>query len=240
MFVHNGFQVLGILDKLQMSYSVAIVEDDAGYRGRIASVINADAQLDLVASAVDYAQAVAFLEQGIVPQVMLVDLGLPDRSGLDLIREVQQRGLSTEVMVLTVFADERHVVSAIEAGATGYLLKDETPELIIDSIVQLVRGGSPISPAIARYIIKSMHFRSEGKEVQKQAITSLTPKELEILELIAKGYIAPEIATVLGAAHNTVLSHVKHIYRKLAVHNRTEAIYEAMQQGLISMQTVGA
>lgn len=223
-----------------MSYSVAIVEDDSGYRTRIASVINTDVQLELVASAADYAHAVAFLDEGVVPQVMLVDLGLPDRSGLDLIREVQQRGLSTEVMVLTVFADERHVVLAIEAGATGYLLKDETPELIIDSIVQLVRGGSPISPAIARYIIKSMHIRPEGKEVQKQSITSLTPKELEILELIAKGYIAPEIAAVLGVAHNTVLSHVKHIYRKLAVHNRTEAIYEAMQQGLISLQTVGA
>ncbi len=176
------------------------------------------------------------------PDVLLVDLGLPDGDGTELIREVSTSQNPCEIMVITVFGDEKHVLRAIEAGASGYLLKEEDSEQIGRSIRQLVQGGSPISASIARHLLTL--FRKQGSSSsasdnasRNEETPGLTEREMEVLSLIAKGYNSNEISEALDVTYHTVTSHVRNIYRKLAVHSRSEAIFEAAQRGLINFSS---
>ena len=139
-------------ESLNVKLSVLLVEDDTNTRTMLESAVNGHARLKVAAAVGTVEAACNELDQG-QPDVLLVDLGLPDGDGTDLIREICRRGFSTDVMVITVFGDERHVVRAIEAGATGYILKDELTGNISASIMQLVDGGSPISAPIARHLL---------------------------------------------------------------------------------------
>jgi DNA-binding NarL/FixJ family response regulator len=137
-------------------------------------------------------------------------------------------------MVITVFGDERHVVAAIEAGALGYLLKDGSAEYVGRSILALVAGGSPVSPAIARHLLRRFGSPAAGV-AGGDAPPRLTERESETLRLIMKGFSYAEAASVMGVAESTVTSHVRSIYRKLEVHSRSEAVYEALQLGLVKL-----
>jgi DNA-binding NarL/FixJ family response regulator len=147
-----------------------------------------------------------------------------------------------DVMVITMFGDDGHVIDSIRAGATGYLLKDALPEDIASSILQVRAGGSPISPAIARRVLQS--FRVSNKPVNGESIpriettprasaSPLSERETEILRLVAKGLNFKEVGSILSISPNTVITHVKRIYQKLAVHSRGEAVYEANQLGFL-------
>jgi DNA-binding NarL/FixJ family response regulator len=168
---------------------------------------------------------------------MLIDLGLPDGNGTDLIRAVSQRRPDTDIMVVTVFGDEQHVVSAIEAGATGYILKDSTPADVISCIRLLRAGGSPVSPVVARSVLRAIRNRMGGGTSTRTPTSAennpLSARETEILQLLAKGMSFNEIGEILGISPHTVTAHIKKIYRKLAVHSRGEAVYEATQMGLL-------
>jgi DNA-binding NarL/FixJ family response regulator len=133
--------------------------------------------------------------------------------------------------VITVFGNEKRVVGAIQAGAIGYLLKDDQTNEIGAAIEQLLQGGSPISPAIARHLIR--HFQPPPSAPPSAARETLTAREQEVLGLAMKGFSYAEIAQLLGLSPNTIGSYTKHIYEKLAVSSRTEAIYEASRLGLI-------
>lgn len=221
-------------------YSVLLVEDDAPTRAHLARAIEAHPQLDLIAARGTLGEARDDLASN-PPDVLLTDLGLPDGSGIDLIRQARQTTPKAQIMVVTVFGDEKNVISSIEAGASGYLLKDGTSEAIGESVMQLMQGGSPMSAPIARRLLE--RFRgdatpetaSTGAEPPKRPRASLTGRETEILRLIAKGFSFPEIASLLSISAHTVTSHVRHIYEKLEVNSRGEAVYEAVQQGLIKM-----
>ena len=141
-----------------------------------------------------------------------------------------------EVMVISVFGDEQRVVTALKAGATGYLLKDDPSSEIGAAISQLLQGGSPISPAIARYLIRVFRPTESPEQAPPPIVDSgidLTTRELEVLQLAAKGFSYGEIARMLGISGATVSSYTKKIYGKLAVHSRSEAVYEASRLGLI-------
>ena len=218
-----------------------IVEDDPATGARLADMIGRESDLCVSGLADCCAQAVRMLDGG-VHDVMLTDLGLPDGSGLDLIRKVHREYPDIETMVITVFGDESHVMAAIEAGATGYLLKDGSPSYVAASIRDLLAGGSPISPAIARHMLRRFvgtPARSARDEVMRPAQNGpriqLTPKEVEVLQQIAKGFSYAEIAETLSVSVHTVTTHIKHLYRKLAVRSRTEAVFEAVQLGLINV-----
>lgn len=215
-------------------YRVLVIEDDAPTRERLADIIRAAEGLELAASVGDCAQARAALAAQPAPQVLLVDLGLPDGSGVDLIRESRALDPPPEAMVISVFGDERHVLSAIEAGASGYLLKDSTAEAIGASIHQLLDGGSPISPGIARHLLKRFQ-QPVAPQPDNEDVPALTPRELEVLLLVTKGFAYAEIASTLGVSVHTVTSHIKHIYRKLEVRSRGEAVFEALQRGLLKV-----
>jgi DNA-binding NarL/FixJ family response regulator len=217
----------------EATVSVIVVEDEPEFRRRFAQIIQAEPSMRLAGVAANKREATNLIENTQF-DVMMIDLGLPDGSGIDLIRRVSERQPDTYILVVSIFGDEHHVVSSIEAGATGYVLKDSTPADVIACIKLLRAGGSPVSPAVARSVLKAVRQRSQAAQA---AVTPeenpLSSRETEILQLLAKGMSFNEIGDVLAISPHTVTAHIKKIYRKLAVHSRGEAVYEATQMGLL-------
>jgi DNA-binding NarL/FixJ family response regulator len=217
--------------------SIIIVEDEPEFRRRFAQIIENEPTMRLAGVAANKREAQAVIDRENF-DVMLIDLGLPDGTGIDLIRNVSQRKPDVDIMVVTVFGDEQHVVSSIEAGATGYILKDSTPADVISCIRLLRAGGSPVSPVVARSVLRAIRSRmGSGAATPARAANPennpLSARETEILQLLAKGMSFNEIGEILGISPHTVTAHIKKIYRKLAVHSRGEAVYEASQMGLL-------
>jgi DNA-binding NarL/FixJ family response regulator len=215
-------------------YRVLLVEDDAPTRARLARVIGAHPELELLAAVGTCREGREALARA-EPDVLLTDLGLPDGDGIELVRALRELGYSTLAMVVTVFGDERHVVSAIEGGALGYLLKDATAATIGESILELIRGGSPISPPIARSLLRRLRPDAPTGGSDPMEAPLLSAREQEVLTHIVKGFSYGEIAALIAVSTHTVASHVRSIYRKLAVHSRGEAVYEALQLGLVRL-----
>jgi len=181
--------------------------------------------------------------------LVLVDLGLPDGDGISLIQDLNQLTPCPKSLVITVFGDEKHVLSAFEAGAVGYLMKEDDDDVIADWVCKVIDGQSPVSPSIAHHLLKRFRSRrrqastpgqpsitpdkSDNDGVEDVERVRLTPREMEVLELIAKGFGYKDIAKLLGITVNTVTSHAQHIYGKLQVKSRSEAVFEAHESGLL-------
>jgi len=224
---------------------VLLVEDEPGFAERFADIVRSDPEFEMlgIAPNCSAARAIPATEK---PDILLADLGLPDGSGIDIIRETAQRYPDCDIMVVTVFGDEDHVLASIEAGASGYVLKDSIPQEFLGLLRQLRAGGSPITPVIARKLLA--RFKSDSATPPKTAADAkpaatsdarpgvLSPRETEVLTYIAKGFSFNEIAELLDMSAHTVTTHVKRIYQKLAVHSRGEAVYEATQMGLLRQQ----
>ena len=217
-------------------HTVLLVEDDDHTRARLAEVVSRHLRLRLVAAVPSLAEARASLAR-VLPDVLLTDLGLPDGNGIELVRELRERQAPTLPMVITVFGDEQHVIAAIEAGALGYLLKDGSPDSIGTAILELIGGGSPISAPIARYLLKRFRPAASGVRGPGEAgnLPRLSEREHEVLTLIVKGFSYAEAARLMGISPHTVTAHVRSIYGKLEVHSRGEAVYEALQLGLVKL-----
>ena len=219
-----------------MPTSVLVVEDEPEFMRRFSDAVLADPQLQLIAAVSTGRAAIAMLDAQ-APDVMLVDLGLPDIDGVEVIRHAARRHPQCDVLVVTMFGDDQHVMSSIEAGATGYLLKDAMAERIAASIHEVRAGGSPISPSIARRVLAKFRLSAVPPPPAAPAAAAepspLTERETEILRLTAKGLSFDTIGQLTDISPHTVVAHVKKIYRKLAVHSRGEAVYEASQMGLL-------
>jgi DNA-binding NarL/FixJ family response regulator len=215
---------------------VVMVDDDPEFQGAIAAAIHTVPDMVLVAVAGTRAEGLALLAST-PSDVLLVDLGLPDGSGIDVIRAAVTQWPQCAIMVSTTFGDEPHVMQSIEAGATGYLLKDSVPAKMVEEIRCLAQGGSPISPMIARQILKRFHQPTTAVNPLNPQSTgeraSLSARETEVLNLITRGYTVDEIAGMLELSRNTVLTFVRRTYSKLKVTSKAEAIYEARNQGLL-------
>lgn len=214
--------------------SVLIVEDEQELMHRFSQAVLADGGLSLAAAVSSGAAALAVLS-AMSPDVLLLDLGLPDMHGIEVIRQVARAHPQCDVLVVTMFGDDQHVFDALEAGATGYLLKDTGLDRIAASIHDVRAGGSPISPSIARRVLARLRTEPAAAPStnQQPAPSVLTPREIELLKLTAKGLSFDSIGELLEISPHTVVAHVKKIYRKLAVHSRGEAVYEATQMGLL-------
>lgn len=210
---------------------VVIVEDDPGFRTAISQVVEAAPDMHLAGIAGTRAEGLALL-QGAPADVLLVDLGLPDGSGIDVIKEAVVQWPSCSIMVSTNFGDETHVMRSIESGAAGYLLKDSSPTRMIDEIRSIASGGSPISPIIARQILG--RFRTSTPAPTEDNSALLSSREREVLDFISKGFTTQEIAKLMQLSHFTVRTFVRRIYSKLKVTSKAEALYEARTQGLLS------
>ena len=221
------------------AWRVLVVEDNQEMQEFFAGCITRSSELQLAGRLGTVAEAKRWIDNNASAlNVLLIDLGLPDGSGLDVIRYAMQRNPACEVLVISMFGDEDNVLASIEAGALGYIHKDATPDDIADAILAMRRGESPISPMIARRVLSKYRLGSPAapQEAVDAAHTTdlLSPKELEVLSLIARGFSYGEIARIQALSVHTVQSHIKKIYSKLAVHSKNEAVFEATRMGLLS------
>lgn len=167
--------------------------------------------------------------------LLLVDLGLPDASGLELIRALAEQRPQARSVVVTIFDDDDHLFPALQAGAFGYLLKDRPKVELRAQLRRIQDGEPPLSPSIARRMVQ--HFArldaSQSDDREREEQVALTERESEVLQLVGKGYTLPEIAGQLGLSRHTVADYVKQIYRKLNISSRAEAALEAVRRGLV-------
>nr|WP_240980528.1 response regulator transcription factor [Ramlibacter agri] len=219
---------------------VAIVDDDPEFQGALARAVQAADDMALAGRAATRTQGLALLRDT-PADVLLVDLGLPDGSGIDVIQAAARAWPDCGIMVSTTFGDETNVMRSIEAGAAGYLLKDAAPGRMVAEIRSLAAGGSPISPIIARQVLRrfrpvagdAVNAAPPPAEAAPDTPISLSPREREVLDFITKGFTADEIARLMELSRYTVLTFVRRIYVKLKVKSKAEAIYEARTQGLL-------
>jgi DNA-binding NarL/FixJ family response regulator len=225
---------------MQDPISIVLVEDDPQTRDYLAGIIESSDRLQLIASFDTGNAALQFLALRSC-DVLLVDLGLPDRSGLDVIRFAAESYENCDIMVITVFGDESHVLRSIEAGATGYLIKESSAAELLQHIETLRAGGSPISPVIARQLLTKMRPVSPQVQAAQTVETSqarkLSEQEIKVLNYIAKGFSVNEIGDLMELSSHTVSTYVKRIYRKLSVNSKTEAVFEGSLLGLIDTPT---
>jgi len=213
---------------------VGVVEDDAQSRESFVAMISAQTDLALVLVATNRQEALEQLPLRAM-DVLLVDLGLPDGSGLDVIRATRQQWPECSILVSTIFGDESHVLRSIEAGAMGYLLKDTGTEELAQEIRNIHAGGSPISPMVARKILARAAAASPVPVPASSApAVALSAREQQVLQLVSKGFTTEEVAQALAISRTTVLTFVRRIYVKLEVSTRAEAIHEAHRKGLLA------
>jgi DNA-binding NarL/FixJ family response regulator len=219
---------------------VLIVEDDAVTRRAISLAIESSPELTLVGALDAVKQAVEWLATGEI-DVLLTDLGLPDGSGIEVIRACVRHLPKCDIMVITMSSDEDNVLACIEAGATGYVLKDAGRLDVVNSVLELRAGGSPMSPIIARKVLARARIRDEAKKDSSPEAAdapppvALTKREAAILDLIARGDSYGDVAKQLSLSVGTVQTHIKNIYDKLSVHSRGEAVFEAHRRGLLQL-----
>ncbi|MDN3922193.1 response regulator [Roseateles violae] len=222
------------------TFSVLIVEDQARFRDAFAHALSSVSDIELLGIAPDLPQGRRMFDQ-LQPDVLLVDLDLPGGSGIELIRHAAHTRPQCEVMVISVFGDEQHVLTSIEAGATGYLLKDSLALDLPGQLRSLRAGGSPISPVIARRLLMRLapaanHLNSVPPDsghapFADEEVVALSEQESRVLHLAAKGFTFDEIANFMQVSPHTVMTYVKRVYRKLHVRSKVEAIYEARRLG---------
>lgn len=201
-----------------MPVKVSIVEDLAEVREGLADLVRSDKELLLLDNFED-AESAAEKLPAIQPDIVIMDINLPGMSGIDCIKKIKEKCPATQFMMFTVYENDEKVLKALQAGATGYLLKRTHPERILESIKELNQGGSPMSSNIARKLVNI--FLTEKKVTKKEM---LSERENEVLQLLAGGLLYKEIADRLHIVHGTVRQHIHNIYEKLHVQNRTEAV----------------
>ena len=230
-------------------WRVLVVEDDPKMRDFFAQSVSRCPDLALVASAATVAEAKNWLNLHMNSvDVLLVDLGLPDGSGLDVIRHAAGTSPACESLVISMFGDEDNVLASIEAGALGYIHKDSAPDDIAQTILEMKDGASPISPMIARkvltkYASSRLPLTGVGSigKMRRNAPADdpggiLSAREQEVLTEISLGYSYAEIARQKQVSVHTVQSHVKNLYAKLSVHTKLAAVNEARRRGLLPQQ----
>ncbi len=217
-----------------ISHPILVVEDDPVVRKFLTLSIGQTPQLEVISSVGSLREGATLLTQQ-HPEVMVVDLGLPDGSGIELVRQARRCQPPVECMVVTMYDDQAHLFAALEAGATGYLLKDALPDNIGHEVQKLLTGGSPISPAIARMMLS--RFCCGG--VAEQPEHNLTQREVEVLQLMEQGLLRKEVAHRLHISQHTINTHVRSIYRKLEVNTNTAAIRKAKRMDILPPDPLG-
>jgi DNA-binding NarL/FixJ family response regulator len=215
-----------------MQYRVGILEDNPDFATYLKGIIELDPLMSLAFHAERVSDSLAHLAKGDVPELLLVDMQLPDGSGLDLV-SAAARHPDTRILVLTVLADRASVLGALELGAHGYLLKDAQPKQIRNAIHALMSGDVVLAKEAARHAVGAL--RRAPTSPKGQVGDEPSQREAEIIRLLAKGLTYSEIARVLGLSVHTVGDYIKAIYKKLGASSRGEAVFEARAAGWLRM-----
>lgn len=211
-----------------MSISVSIVEDDAEVRQSLARLINSSPGYRCVSQHPSAEEALEKIPK-VNPDVTLMDINLVNLNGVECVRRLKPILPATQIIMLTVYQNTEHIFNALTAGATGYMLKQTPPAELLAAIKEVHEGGSPMSSHIARKIVQSFQRPAPAKGEADH----LSPREAQVLELLAKGFLYKEIADAMHVSYATVHTHIRHIYEKLHVRSRTEAVAKHLNKGRV-------
>ena len=216
-------------------HSIILLENDAVIRSSISDVVNGIQTLELVGTSSTLSGGFELLKKR--PDFALVDLMLDDGMAFDFIAEAVSKH-STKILIVSVLGDEESVISAVEAGAAGYITKDASAQEMQNAIGAILRGETPMSPTIARHLLRRIQSVSadHGSEPNEAKQSLLSPRERQVLEALAFGMNYKEVARKYDLSHHTVAKYIKTIYKKLSVNSRAEAVVEGLRFGIISMQ----
>lgn len=210
-----------------MKTKVAIVEDHEKTLEYLSALFSGSDGIELSCSCSTGEEVIEKVFQA-PPDVLVVDINLPDMSGVEVIRAVKERIPRVEVLVLTMHESREHLFSALQAGATGYLVKGASSTEIVNAVSLLMAGGAPMSPTVARYVIEEFQDIKSSRET-----TTLTKREKEVLQGVASGLSEKKLAESLSVSPHTIHTHIKKIYRKLQVNSRAEAVLKARNKGIV-------
>jgi DNA-binding NarL/FixJ family response regulator len=207
---------------------IAIVEDVGGIREGLARLIGQTPGMQMSGSFESMEDALAAMADD-APDVLLADIGLPGLSGIAGVRRLKEMHPALAILMLTVYDDNEHVFEAICAGASGYLLKDTAPDRLREAIRELAGGGAPMTPVIAAKVIAMFQRTATGH----QPATGLTPREVDVLRLLADGHSYKTAADTLGVSMDTFRFHIRNAYEKLHVHSKSQAVSRAFKSGIL-------
>jgi DNA-binding NarL/FixJ family response regulator len=208
--------------------SVAVIEDQREVREGVAVLINGTEGYRCVGEYRSMEEALAKLAKQ-APDAILIDIGLPGMSGIDGIRVLKERFPTLTLIAFTVYDDDENIFEALCAGASGYLLKTTAPARLLEGLREVVSGGAPMSPEVARKVIKLFREVRPSRRTAHQ----LTPQETEIVKLLVEGHSYKTAAAELGISLNTVSFHLRNVYTKLQVHSKSEAVSKALRAGIV-------
>lgn len=216
-----------LLTDINMSHSILLYEDNLELSESIQSMLRLNDRIRLVAAYENPLEVKTHIET-FNPDLLIMDIDMPGMNGIEAVRSVRVSNKEIPILMLTVFDDNKHVFDAICAGASGYLLKKQISSKLFSAVEEVLEGGAPMSPSIARMVLDSMHKRPSSENPYQ-----LTPKEKEILASLSKGFSYKLIAAEAQISIDTVRSHIRKIYEKLHVHSQTEAVLKAINEKLI-------
>lgn len=199
--------------------TICIIEDIPEINEGLVDLLEKDLRFTIIGNFTTAEKAMEEIPE-LIPDIVISDINLPDKSGIDALKYIKNLFPQIQFIMFTIYEDSDQVFDALKSGASGYILKNTTPNKIIESIIELSEGGSPMSPSIARKVINTFNSNASSKKVENL----LTHREFEVLELLSKGFLYKEIADKLSISISTVKRHINHIYEKLQVQNKTEAV----------------
>jgi DNA-binding NarL/FixJ family response regulator len=207
---------------------VLIVDDQTLFRSGLAKLLESDERIEVTGQASDGEEAVQMASR-LQPDVVLMDLKMPKLDGVEATRKITAEHPGTRVLILTTFDAENHFIQALKAGARGYVLKDSEPDAIVSAILAVVSGESVMATPVADKVLEML----TGNVTPKEFYDGLTPREIEILKLLAAGMANKQIAYKLKISEKTVRNHVSNTYEKLGIYDRSQAVLYAVRKGLV-------
>jgi DNA-binding NarL/FixJ family response regulator len=215
-----------------MSLRVVVADDQSMVRAGFRSLLNEEPGLEVVGEAADGEQAVAAVRR-FRPDVALMDIRMPNVDGLEATRRIVAAGLATRILILTTFDLDEYVYEGLRAGASGFLLKDASPEQLIAAIQVVAEGEAVLAPTVTRRVVEAFARIPAADDALRAALDSLTAREREVLRLLARGRSNAEVARELFVSEATAKTHVRHVLSKLDLRDRVQAVVFAYESGLV-------